>query len=75
MTMAHVLRDLREERDLTLREVAARAGVNIATVLRAELGQTTPSGRTLWKLARALDVPVATLRACGPVAPPPSAGA
>lgn len=66
MPMTHVLRDLREEKELTLREVAARAGVNIATVLRAELGQTVPQGRTLHKLARALGVPIATLRNCGP---------
>ena len=64
----HVLRDLREERGLTLRELADRAGVSVATVLRAELGETTPYGRTLYKLARALEVPITTLRPCGPVA-------
>lgn len=75
MRMTHVLRDLREEKGLTLREVAKRAGVNVATVLRAEHGQTVPYGRTLHALARALEVPVATLRQCGPVAPPAGEGA
>jgi transcriptional regulator with XRE-family HTH domain len=69
----HVLRDLREERGLTLRELAGRAGVSVATVLRAEHGDTAPYGRTLHKLARVLAVPVATLRHCGP--PEPGGGA
>ena len=70
MPMAHVLRDIREEReeqDLTLREGAARAGVTSATVLRAELGQAVPQGHILHTLARALEGPIATLRTCGPV--------
>jgi transcriptional regulator with XRE-family HTH domain len=67
MPVAHVLRDIREEKGLTLREVAARAGVTIATVLRAELGQAVPQGRSLQKLARALEGPIATLRNRGPV--------
>lgn len=66
MTMAHVLRDLREQKDLTQAEVARRAGVNPGTVYRVESGLVTPNGRTLWKLARALEVPIDTLRNCGP---------
>lgn len=68
MPMTHVLRDLREEKGLTQRALAERAGVNVATVVRAEQGQTAPFGRTLHALARALEVPVAALRNCGPVA-------
>ena len=64
--MAHVLRDIREEKDLTQAEVARRAGVNMGTVYRVEAGLVRPNGRTLWKLARALDVPIDTLRGCGP---------
>jgi transcriptional regulator with XRE-family HTH domain len=66
----HVLRDLREEKGLTLRAMAELAGVSVATVLRAEQGETVPYGRTMHKFARALGVPVAVLRDCGPVGSP-----
>ena len=67
MIQMHVLRDLRDERGLTLRELAERAGLSVGTVARAELGDTKPYGRTLYKLARALGVPITALRPCGPV--------
>ena len=67
-----MLKDLREEQDLTLQQLADKAGVSVGTVYKAESGRVQPFGRTLHKLARALGVPVATLRACGPV---PGAGA
>ena len=72
--MTHVLKDLREERDLTMQELADKAGISVGTVYKAEAGLVQPFGRTLWKLARALGVPISTLRPCGPVAPAPGRG-
>lgn len=68
--MTHVLRELREERDLTMQELATKAGVSVGTVYKAETGRVQPFGRTLHKLARALGVPVGVLRQCGPAGSP-----
>lgn len=68
--MTHVLKDLREERDLTQRQLAEKAGLSAGTIYKAEAGLVQPFGRTLHKLARALGVPVAVLRSCGPVGDP-----
>lgn len=72
--MTHVLKELREERDLTQRQLAEKAGLSAGTVYKAEAGLVQPFGRTLYKLARALGVPIGMLRVCGPVAPTPESG-
>jgi len=55
------LRELREERFLSHRELAQRAGVSPTTVLNLEREQTEPQRRTIRKIAGALGVEPAEL--------------
>ena len=56
------LQQLRLERRLTMRGLAARAKVDFSYVSRLEHGQVgAPTARSLWKIARALDIEVADL--------------
>ncbi|MCR6484043.1 helix-turn-helix domain-containing protein [Amycolatopsis sp. OK19-0408] len=56
------LRDLRTQRKLSVRGLAARAGIDSGTVTRLEQGGIhAPSPGTLKQLASALDVPLADL--------------
>jgi transcriptional regulator with XRE-family HTH domain len=55
------LRDLRESRALTARQLAARAGVSTAMISRIENGHVSPSISTLDALSQALDVPLVSL--------------
>ena len=50
------LRELRDERYLSHRELAKLAGVSPTTVLNLERGGAEPQRRTIRKLAAALDV-------------------
>ena len=50
------LRELRERRFLSHRELAQLAGVSPTTVLNLEKGQAEPQRRTFRKLAKALGV-------------------
>lgn len=55
------LRRLRTERGLSLEKLAQLAGVSRAMLGQIELGQSTPTIKTLWKISRALDVPFSAL--------------
>lgn len=55
------LRSLREDRDLSARQLAAQAGISPAMVSRIESGQVSPSIATLSAIAGALDVPLVSL--------------
>lgn len=56
------LAHLRAARDLTMGELAAKAGVSVETVRKLERGLTPhPQLRTLHRVARALEVPIDTL--------------
>ena len=56
------LQQLRLERGLTMRGLAARAKVDFSYVSRLEHGLVgAPTARQLWKIARALDIEVADL--------------
>jgi transcriptional regulator with XRE-family HTH domain len=56
--LGFLLRNLREERGLTLREVAQLADIDHAYVYRLETGdKESPSGEVLTKLLRALKPP------------------
>ncbi len=55
------LRRLRNERGLSLEKLAQIAGVSRAMLGQIELGQSTPTIKTLWKISRALDVPFSAL--------------
>ncbi len=61
LAIGSALRDLREGRGLSARQLAARAGVSAAMVSRIETGQVSPSISTLSALGRALDVPLVSL--------------
>jgi transcriptional regulator with XRE-family HTH domain len=53
---------LRHERNLSLRALAARAGVDLAWLSRLENGRiASPDARLLWRIARALNTEVADL--------------
>ncbi len=52
------LRELRTERDLSLRALAEKSGLNINTLGLIENGKTSPSVSTLQQVALALEVPI-----------------
>lgn len=57
------LRELRAQRGLTLDVLAGLSGVGRQALGQIELGRTQPSVGTLWKIARAFDVPFSALLA------------
>lgn len=57
-TVGQRLRDLRQQKDLSIRALAARSGLAINTLSMIENEKTSPSVSTLQILARALDVPI-----------------
>ena len=59
--IATTLRRERERRDLSVSELARRAGVAKATVSQLENGGGNPSVETLWALASAMEIPFAVL--------------
>jgi transcriptional regulator with XRE-family HTH domain len=50
------LREWRERRKLSLRQLAERAGVHYVTIVSIEAGRMSPTVETLEKLANALDI-------------------
>ncbi|HEY8535053.1 MAG TPA: helix-turn-helix transcriptional regulator [Vicinamibacterales bacterium] len=61
-TLGQFIRELRQQRELSLRELARRAGgLSAAFLSDVELGRRFPSQRVLANLARALDVPIEEL--------------
>ena len=61
LAIGAALRDLRESRGLSARQLAAQAGVSAAMVSRTENGLVSPSISTLSALSRALGVPLVSL--------------
>jgi transcriptional regulator with XRE-family HTH domain len=59
------LRELREDRAYSMRELAERAGVHYNTIHRIEHGQDNVHPRTIRKLAEALGVAPRDLRSGG----------
>jgi rhodanese-related sulfurtransferase/transcriptional regulator with XRE-family HTH domain len=57
------LRALRAERGWTLDQLAGRSGVSRQSLGQIELGRLVPSLGTVWRIARAFDVPFSTLLA------------
>jgi rhodanese-related sulfurtransferase/transcriptional regulator with XRE-family HTH domain len=55
--------DLRTQRGLTLDVLAGQSGVSRQTLGQIEMGRTVPTVATLWKIARAFDVPFSLLLA------------
>jgi transcriptional regulator with XRE-family HTH domain len=57
--VGRTIRELREARRITARDLAARAGISAAMISRIETGQVSPSLSVLEMLAMALEVPIA----------------
>ena len=55
------LRKIRQDRGLGLRTVAAMAGIDAAHLSRIERGLADPSAPVLYRIARALGLPLAKL--------------
>ncbi|MFV0318795.1 MAG: helix-turn-helix domain-containing protein [Microbacterium sp.] len=56
-----VLRDLRQQKGHTLRQVAGRASVALGYLSEVERGQKEASSEILASVAEALDVPISTI--------------
>ncbi len=50
------VREIRKRNFLTQGELADKAGIGVNTIIRIERNQVEPQGRTIRKLAAALDV-------------------
>jgi transcriptional regulator with XRE-family HTH domain len=61
------IRELRSQREYSLRALAQRSGLNINTLSLIENGRSSPSVGTLQQLARALDVPITAFFESEPV--------
>jgi transcriptional regulator with XRE-family HTH domain len=57
-SLGQIVTALREDRGWSAAELARRAGVDPATLSRTEAGTKTPTLRTLYRIARTLDVSV-----------------
>ena len=55
------LRELRKRSLLTQEQLAEKSGVGVTTIVRIERNQVEPQGRTIRKLAAALDIEPAEL--------------
>lgn len=56
-TIGERIRELRNERGMTQKEVGERAGIAEPTIRRYELGKLNPKFETVQKIAKALEVP------------------
>jgi transcriptional regulator with XRE-family HTH domain len=65
--VGHRLRQLREERDLSIRALARASGLSANALSMIERGKTSPSVSTLYKVAEALNVPITALFRVAPI--------
>ncbi|GAA2957951.1 MULTISPECIES: helix-turn-helix domain-containing protein [Microbacterium] len=59
--IGEVLRDFRQQKGRTLRQVASRASVALGYLSEVERGQKEASSEILASVAEALDVPISTI--------------
>ena len=59
--LGHQIRTLRRERDLSVSDLAAAAGVSLGMISKIENGQISPSLSTVNAIAGALNVPITAL--------------
>ena len=59
--VAQNLRSLREERNLSLTQLAEQTGVSKSMLRQIEIGQSNPTVATVWKIANGLRVPFTAL--------------
>lgn len=62
-TLGQKIRELREAKDISLRELAKRAKFSAAFLSDIELGRRFPSDEVLAKIATALSIPTEELKA------------
>lgn len=60
-TIGSAVKDLRETRSVTARQLAEQSGVSAAMISRIESGQVSPSISTMTSLSNALNVPLVSL--------------
>jgi transcriptional regulator with XRE-family HTH domain len=72
MIIGDRLRELREQRKLSQRDIEERSGLLRAYLSRVENGHTVPTVETLQKLAKALEVPMYQLFYEGEEPPAPA---
>ena len=60
--LGEYIRELREDKDLSVRELAKRLGLSAPFLSDVELGRRYPSGGVLSKLSRELDTTLTELR-------------
>jgi transcriptional regulator with XRE-family HTH domain len=58
VNVGRCLRELREERNLSIRALAEKSGLNVNTLSLIENGKTSPSVSTLQQIAVALETPI-----------------
>lgn len=63
-TLGQKIRELRQERDLSLRELATRIGVSSAFMSDVELGRRNPSDKHMEAVAHVLETPLEDLQKC-----------
>ena len=68
-TLGQKIRELREEKDLSLRELAKKIGVTAAFLSDIELGRRYPSDKVLLEMAKVLGTVVEDLRSYDTRAP------
>jgi transcriptional regulator with XRE-family HTH domain len=61
-TLGQLIREIREEKDFSLRELAKKIDITPAFLSDIELGRRNPSEKTLQTIARVLKIPIETLR-------------
>lgn len=61
-TIGERIRELREDKDISLRELASKVGVSAAFMSDVELGRRQPSDKHLAALARILRTPLEELK-------------
>ncbi len=62
LTLGEKIRQLREKKDMSLRELAKKVGISAAFLSDIELGRRYPSDKYLSAIARALDTPLDELK-------------
>jgi transcriptional regulator with XRE-family HTH domain len=55
------IRELRKERELSQEKLAELADIHVNHLRRIELGQANPTYLVLWRLARAVEIPLQRL--------------
>jgi transcriptional regulator with XRE-family HTH domain len=59
--LANRIREVRKSKKKTQQEVAEKAGLHLTYLGHLELGKYHPTAFVIWKVAKALEVPIETL--------------